>query len=195
MDIFLLTKIVTTLVALGGGVYAIWTRVIKPVIDWLKRMAGLLETVEKELKPNGGSSLRDAINRIELRQIIADEKAQAMEMDSIKGVWEADTKGRYIHTNRTYQKITGLSSEATHGYGWLNAIHKDDREGVLKDWEQAVSQQREFYQTFRIQVGKKVVRVVCVGYPLKFSGVTHKYAGILVEESEEDTVFFENERV
>jgi PAS domain S-box-containing protein len=192
MDIFTLSAFLGAIVAIGGSVYTIWSKIIRPVVNWLRKMAGLLETMEKEFKPNGGSSMRDAINRIELRQIIADQRVKALDNDSIRGVWEADQEGKLIHTNRTYQRIVGSTAEALDGFGWVNTIHPEDRESVMKEWDSAVKQQREFYGVFRLKNKKKVVSV---GYPLRHGDKVHKWAGILIEESEEGQVFFDDERV
>lgn len=192
MSLVLIGQYIGTLVAIGGGVGAIWVKVIRPIIDWFRKMLGLIESIEKEFKPNGGGSIRDSLNRIELRQIIADQRAAALDMDSIKGVWETDAKGKCIRTNRTYQRLTGLSEDAALGYGWLNAVHRDDRERVSKEWESAVAQQREAQITYRIHVGKEDKQVVSVGYPLRWSGSVHGYVGILIEDNNGSDVFFDH---
>lgn len=40
---------------------------IKPVVKWAKRLDKAVTTVESNMKNNGGSSMRDAIDRIENR--------------------------------------------------------------------------------------------------------------------------------
>lgn len=43
----------------------IWKMLIKKIVDGAKRIEASLRFVEAELKPNGGSSLRDAVDRLE----------------------------------------------------------------------------------------------------------------------------------
>ena len=51
------------LVAIG----TIWRYVIRPPIRFAKRVEQALQNVDQQLKPNGGKTLRDAVDRIEGR--------------------------------------------------------------------------------------------------------------------------------
>lgn len=58
------------IITAGGVVTAVgviikW--VIRPIITWAMRLDKAISHVETHMVPNGGSSLRDAINRIESR--------------------------------------------------------------------------------------------------------------------------------
>lgn len=53
--------------------------VIKPVndkLDALKRTEESVKNIEKELHPNGGTSLRDAVTRIEIKQTVIKEEVK-----------------------------------------------------------------------------------------------------------------------
>ncbi|MBD2296507.1 PAS domain S-box protein [Anabaena sphaerica FACHB-251] len=50
------------------------------------------------------------------------------------GVFLTDKEGKIIYTNPYYQKISGLTIAATRGKNWLDFIHADDREKILKEW-------------------------------------------------------------
>ncbi len=194
MDIYLIAKMLVALGTIGGAMIWLYNKVVIPVVGWFKKMLGLIESIEKEFKPNGGSSIRDAINRIELRQLMQEQVQHALDQDALKGIWEADSKGKCIRVNRTYQHLTGLSNEACMGFGWINAVHKDDREDLLKEWEQAVTQQREFYSEHRVVRAGKSVKVILKAYPLKSGEVLHGYAGVIAEEGEHaDAVFFDKD--
>src|SRR5690606_39170764 len=57
-------------VAVAGVLTAcgvIWRAAVRPVFRWGRRVEGALRTVEHELVPNSGRSLRDAVDRIEVR--------------------------------------------------------------------------------------------------------------------------------
>ena len=53
--------------AIVAAIGVIWRQAVRPVISAARRIERALEAVDKELRPNGGSSLRDAVNRIDNR--------------------------------------------------------------------------------------------------------------------------------
>jgi len=46
--------------------------------------------VVTELQPNGGASIRDSLNRIELRQVLQEQRQKAILSDMSIGVFETD---------------------------------------------------------------------------------------------------------
>lgn len=45
----------------------LWRKVVKPVVRWGMQLDRTMSFVEQQMLPNGGSSLRDSLNRIEQR--------------------------------------------------------------------------------------------------------------------------------
>jgi PAS domain S-box-containing protein len=45
--------------------------------------------------------------------------------------WVMDAQGNNISVSSRWETITGLTAEETKGYGWLDAVHPDDRSRVL----------------------------------------------------------------
>jgi hypothetical protein len=50
-----------------GALGVIFHTVVRPVVRWAKRIEKAVSTVEQNMMNNGGSSLRDAVDRIEKR--------------------------------------------------------------------------------------------------------------------------------
>jgi hypothetical protein len=50
-----------------GALAVIFHTVVRPVVSWAKRIESAVSTVEQNMMNNGGSSLRDAVDRIERR--------------------------------------------------------------------------------------------------------------------------------
>jgi hypothetical protein len=67
--LFFLGQIGAALIAIGGGL-AIIHRL------FFKKLCDRLDKIDQELHPNGGSSLRDAVNRIEQNQVEIKEDAK-----------------------------------------------------------------------------------------------------------------------
>lgn len=53
--------------AVVGALGIIYQTLVRPVVKWARRIEKAVNTVESNMMNNGGTSLRDAIDRIESR--------------------------------------------------------------------------------------------------------------------------------
>lgn len=106
--------------------------------------------VVTELRPNGGASIRDSLNRIEIRQVLQEQRQKAILSDMSVGVFETDTVGNFVWVNRKYLRMTGRSPMEVRGSGWINTIAERDRERVIQEWKDAMDANREFESRFML---------------------------------------------
>ena len=59
--------------AVVGAFGIIFQTVIRPIFKWAQRLEKTMTFVEQQMLPNGGSSLRDSVNRIEARLTLVEE--------------------------------------------------------------------------------------------------------------------------
>lgn len=59
--------------AVVGAFGIIFQTVIRPIFKWAQRLEKTMSFVEQQMLPNGGSSLRDSVNRIESRLTLVEE--------------------------------------------------------------------------------------------------------------------------
>jgi hypothetical protein len=67
------------IITLGGVVAAsgvIWRGLMWPVIKWGRRIEKAVSFVEMNMTNNGGTSLRDAIDRIEMRLVVVENSVE-----------------------------------------------------------------------------------------------------------------------
>jgi PAS domain S-box-containing protein len=88
----------------------------------------------------------------------SDRKFQALADCSPFGIFHADASGSVIYTNAAWQQISGLGAEQTLGFGWGQAIHADDREQVIAQWQAATEARADFDTSYRIQRPDGAVR-------------------------------------
>jgi len=81
----LLTKITTNMFGIGD---------LRTDIEALSEQVRFIVC---ELKPNGGASVRDSLNRIELRQVLQEQRQWAILSDMSVGVFETDAEGEFIY--------------------------------------------------------------------------------------------------
>lgn len=68
--------VVVALASISGCIVScgvIYRGLIRPIYKWATRLERTMDFVEMQMKPNGGSSMRDALNRIESRLTLVEE--------------------------------------------------------------------------------------------------------------------------
>ncbi len=68
-------------------------------------------------------------------------------------VWRATGNGNLTWASRQWTDFTGQADGDSHGWGWLDAGHPDDREAVREAWNGAVAE-NSFQGEFRIRQGE-----------------------------------------
>ena len=153
LDIENLTKWVVFISTVGGAIVWFYKKSIQPAIEVIKdagKAHVAIERITKEFLPNGGSTLRDTIDRIEGRQIVAENRQRAILSETHIGIFETDSSGRCFWVNRTYLRMCGKTLEEVKGFNWISALHPEDRDRVFEEWSECLNQQREFDLEYRI---------------------------------------------
>ncbi len=72
------------------------------------------------------------------------------------GIFRTDVLGRCLYVNDRWCSIAGLNREEALGYGWTVALHVEDRERVMNEWQLAVQNHRQFMSEYRFQTRQQV---------------------------------------
>ncbi len=144
----------------------------------MKALSEQMQFVVSEFAPNGGASIKDSLNRIELRQVRQEQRQKAIFSDMSVGVFETDDEGEYNWVNRKYLRMTGRAPDEVKGSGWVNTVAARDRERVILAWNEAVAEGREFEEEYlMITPDNKRVQVQVRTY--KMSTEDHKSLGFM----------------
>ncbi|MBW4517474.1 MAG: PAS domain S-box protein [Timaviella obliquedivisa GSE-PSE-MK23-08B] len=90
----------------------------------------------------------------------SESRFRSLSESSPIGVFQTDPAGKCLYTNTCWQQIAGLTLDESLGDGWINAIHPDDRQGVIAAWDKSVQEERAFLQEFRFLTPQGKVRWV-----------------------------------
>ena len=169
-------EICEAIVQFGGawvlvvGAVIVGFKYLKQIVGFFKDLfliPGRVKFMLSELSHNGGSSIKDALQRIEGRQI-SNELKLIYVVDAIdqSGSFETDPQGRCIKVSIGYCHLIGRNEEESLGTGWQNFLYEEDREKVSNEWQEAIENKRHFVSTYRMISGEEVLKVFCRAYPL-----------------------------
>lgn len=117
------------------------------VQESLDELQDQLGFVLSELKPNGGSSIKDAIERIEDCVGLTNEVLHARMLDSDQMIFRTDEEGRIRWVNRTFARTVQRLPAELHNHGWYNIIAEPQRDRCVERWTDAVKEKRELEMT------------------------------------------------
>jgi PAS domain S-box-containing protein len=90
----------------------------------------------------------------------SEERFRLLATSTPIGIFQTDAQGRCIYSNPEWHRISGLSFSQSLGYGWIEAIHADDRLSLFGAWQQAAAEQREWRGEIRIVTQQGAIRWV-----------------------------------
>jgi PAS domain S-box-containing protein len=175
---------VAVIAAIFGSAAFIYRKLLLPMYRWTSSMVESLDkinVIHEQMFTNGGSTLRDAVNRIENRINLVEKKQGIYILDTPHGVYESNSNGEITSVNRTLCRITGKTENEILGNGWLTSVSENDRERVDDAWNYAIGNQIEFLTTYdMISSDGEVFKVKTQANPIKSSdGRLMGYIGII----------------
>lgn len=73
------------------------------------------------------------------------------------GIFFTDTGGKCTYVNESWLGMTGMTTVQALGFGWKTAIHPEDRNRVIQEWNSAVERKQSFDLEFRFQRPDKTI--------------------------------------
>lgn len=163
--------------------YIPWTEILTGLASlaliFMKLANSKLKLLLAQVTPNGGTSLRDSVNRIEHHVGELTAVNEAVQQLSRKPMFKTDAEGSCIWINAACTLVTGKGIEDLKGWGWLSVIHPDDKDYVEEEWQCAVKDKRRFdlrYRTINIVTGDEY-KVNCKAHPIVVNKEVVGYIG------------------
>lgn len=147
----------------AGAVLALWP-VAARLFRWLRNLSQevsfmlhhrrdfealstKIDALLMEFRPNGGGSMRDALDRIERNMEFVTGMRRAHQNLSNVAMVETDATGRVVWVNRGFVRLFGVDEASVLGSGWVNTVVADEREWAERTWLHAIQEEREFDET------------------------------------------------
>lgn len=110
-------------------------------------LSRLVPAIEREVEE---FKIRKAHKQAEEALQQSEKRYQTLAQISPVGIFRTDAMGYTTYVNPRWCQITGLSADDALGYGWLEAVHIDDREKLSKSWTEALQNHKEAFSEYRI---------------------------------------------
>lgn len=191
-------ELCSALIGVGTVGAGTWKFAIKPTHTLFKRLLVLATTAEAnalrldeihtQFKPNGGTTMRDVLDRIDLSTTSAQGRISALIEYHDVAAFEANNKGEFIWVSPKWCEIFESLPADARGNGWIVSVHPEDRERLFREWMDAVAQERAFRSVFRVGSMENGYKRVLACASIMHDSKTRPagYSGTVVFVSEDD---------
>ena len=85
-------------------------------------------------------------------ELRASEERFRAAVRAVRGVlWTNDPQGRMAGEQPGWAALTGQTRAEYEGYGWAEAVHPDDRQASIDEWNRTVAERRTFVHEHRVR--------------------------------------------
>lgn len=149
----------------AGALWGFYKKVLdRHILKPLKENTELTREIAKELRPNGGTSLKDQVSKLDLtvtdiqRRLLVAEINNSQNkgiyraiMSEIKlGHWIADKAGKITEAGTVMCSIMKRDERDLRELNWVAWIIEADRDHAQSEWLEAIHQERQFDIDFRV---------------------------------------------
>jgi len=98
--------------------------------------SNIKKKIDEHLKPNGGSSVRDALDRIEIKltHLEASQRAILDLHEETAGHFLAGKDGHFFWVSDKFSELMDLEREDCLGLDWIKAIKESEQMGMFSNW-------------------------------------------------------------
>lgn len=97
------------------------------------KLQRLIPAIARELKD---TEIKRQRNHVDRALKASELKFRVLAESAPVGIFTTDVEGATNFVNPRWCEISGLGFEDAMGFGWLNAIHPDDRQNLESEWKQ-----------------------------------------------------------
>jgi two-component system cell cycle sensor histidine kinase/response regulator CckA len=155
------------------------------------RTVALISTVQAALRARHRQyEVRDHLSlRAEAQAALerSESRYRSLTLASATIVWTCDAQGAFVGVGSSWEEYTGQSQAEYGGWGWLDAIHPQDREATALAWRRAVERKEAYYAEYRLRRSDgQYRRVTSRGVPvLDADGTLIEWVGACTDVEDE----------
>ncbi len=110
---------------------------------------------------------------------------QNLTLVSPSGIFRSRVDGYTTYVNPRWSELSGLSFDEAVGYGWLNAVHPDDRDRLSENWNTDVSLKKPSAAEYRfLKPDGSIVNVIGYAVPEIKDNIINGFIGTITDITE-----------
>jgi len=162
--------VVAFIVGLGGLIKAIkeirengWTPTKDKFKGWLNRrkrdrvllneMSATINRIDGQLTTNGGSSVKDAVMRIDGKMEYIQARLRNQDETAAHAIFDLDASGDMTITNCAFRELVNADDQELLYRKYISRVHPDDRSRLLVDIDQAIKNAMPLDTNVRFRTG------------------------------------------
>jgi PAS domain S-box-containing protein len=155
------------------------------------RTVALTSTVQAALRARHRQyEVRDHLSQRAAAQAAlerSEARYRSLTLASASVVWISDREGAFVGEGSTWEVYTGQPVSGYGGWGWLDAVHPDDRDTTAAAWRRAVEGKEAYYAEYRLlRYDGQYRRVSSRGVPvLDVDGTLVEWVGACTDVEDE----------
>lgn len=151
-NLSIVVSTIIMLITFGGTLFVAFRYKIKldKSIESQEKLNTDFQVLFAQFRPNGGSSLRDAIDRIEKETAFQSMELKYLDTSNTVGTFRADLDGKITHVSVRLQSMLNHAEAEFIGMSWFDFVHQDDVERVLSAYIRSHSSGLNFNENFRV---------------------------------------------
>jgi PAS domain S-box-containing protein len=143
-----------------------FSKKIKPYISVKDDIAALkvdLSKISSEFKTNGGKSLKDQINDLQVSTKTILYRQRWILDNREEPIFETDEHGNFTWVNDAFARLTDRPFRDLQNNNWINCLKEDSREEISESWKTAVENKRTFeHILFIVDSKNRVFSTKCI---------------------------------
>ncbi|MGZ8398502.1 MAG: response regulator [Gemmatimonadales bacterium] len=155
------------------------------------RTVALTSTVQAALRARHRQyEVRDHLRQRAAAQAaleLSESRYRSLTLASASVVWISNVDGFFVGDSSTWEAYTGQTPQEYMGWGWLDAIHPEDRELTAAAWRRALEGKEFYYADYRLRrYDGQYRRVTSRGVPVRNAdGVMTEWVGACTDVEDE----------
>lgn len=118
--------------------------IMEAMAELREDVRNLAGSFKSQFEHNGGTSFRDALDKLLNEMAFMSAQIRAAYNTSSKAIFETDAEGKVVFVNRAFVRMTGFSAHEIMNMGWVNLLYQPNRDRVVKSWMFAVETGNDF---------------------------------------------------
>lgn len=174
----LIGKSVAALTGISSVLLILYKALHSKILTPFKKILYSIESSAAQLRPNGGTSIHDKIDKIAKATELNASRVITLLDTSSTCVYECNPDGSWYYANDTLCKLFNVPKEDMMVNGWLKGLGADERERVYHIWSTAVKLRLPYECSYKLTSGDIISTVA--EPMLSSDGELFGYRGTLV---------------